>query len=453
MRRTCGIALTMLLGLCGGHLSAGQQEEGTPETLPAPGLAAASSVAPELLPFPAVAAPAVPHTRTLPPPEDCSRTSTAPCCCSTSFHDCLSRIYGSDELLLWWFSSGPISTPLVTAAPFNSRARMPGALGNRDTGVILGGEFVNSHAHVGGRTTIGYWFDDERSFAIEGNYFDVMTRGTTAGVASPGTATSPFLTVPFLVGSVPPLDVLASPGVSAGSATRTLDNRLQGAEANAVYKLYDCGDYDVRDPDGFRVELLAGFRWLDFHESLGFATATANLRTGGFANTSDEFSARDNFYGGQLGLRFHYQWDKWDLVATGKCALGTISNALNVGGGTFSNLANGVVIGTPRTTAGGIFAEPSNSGGHSHDVFAAVPEVIVEVGYLLTPRIRLSVGYDYLYCSALARPGNQIDPVINITQNPVLSTGTLIGPARPTVHFRDKDFQAQGVNFGLEIRF
>jgi hypothetical protein len=368
-------------------------------------------------------------------------------------HDCLCRIYGSDELLLWWFSSGPISTPLVTAAPFNSRARMPGALGNRDTSVILGGEFVNTHAHVGGRTTIGYWFDDGRTFAIEGNYFDVMTRGTTAGVASPGTSTSPFLTVPFFVGSVPTLDVLAQPGVSAGSATRTLDNRLQGAEANAVYKLCDCGDYNVRDPDGFRVELLAGFRWLDIHESLGFATARANLRMGGFANTSDEFSSRDNFYGGQVGLRFHYQWDKWDLGATGKCAFGTTNDSLNINGSTVSNLANGVVIGTPRTTAGGIFAEPSNIGGHSHDVFAAVPEVIVEVGYLVTPRIRLSVAYDYLYCSALARPGNQIDPVINPTQNPVLSTGTLIGPARPTVHFRDSDFQAQGVNFGLEIRF
>ena len=56
---------------------------------------------------------------------------------------------------------------------------------------------------------------------------------------------------------------------------------------------------------------------------------------------------------------------------------------------------------------------------------------------------------------AFARPGQQIDRVINPTQAPAIdsSAAGLTGPARPSLAVRDSDFWAQGVNFSLELRF
>ena len=51
------------------------------------------------------------------------------------------------------------------------------------------------------------------------------------------------------------------------------------------------------------------------------------------------------------------------------------------------------------------------------------------------------------------RPGTAIDRTINFSQSPVFSTGTLVGPARPAFTFKDSDFWAQGINFGLEFRY
>ena len=50
--------------------------------------------------------------------------------------------------------------------------------------------------------------------------------------------------------------------------------------------------------------------------------------------------------------------------------------------------------------------------------------------------------------------GDQIDLTVNPTQ---LATptgpGTLVGPARPAFQFDGTDFWAQGINFGMELRY
>ena len=97
---------------------------------------------------------------------------------------------------------------------------------------------------------------------------------------------------------------------------------------------------------------------------------------------------------------------------------------------------------------------PSNIGRYNWDVFAVVLEFPINVGYQVTKQLRVFVGYTFLYASKVLRPGDQIDRVVNTTQiPPPLAAGTLIGPARPAFHFKDTDFWAQGINFGLEFRF
>lgn len=96
----------------------------------------------------------------------------------------------------------------------------------------------------------------------------------------------------------------------------------------------------------------------------------------------------------------------------------------------------------------------SNIGSHEQDQFAFVPELGVNIGLQLTRRFKARVGYSFLWVSSVARAGEQIDPVVNVTQFPILSAnGPLVGPARPSVKFADTDFWAHGLNFGFEVTY
>src|SRR5262249_18346235 len=119
-------------------------------------------------------------------------------------------------------------------------------------------------------------------------------------------------------------------------------------------------------------------------------------------------------------------------------------------------------LATPVTGVGGLFALGSNIGRRSHDRYAVVPEVGLKAGYNVTDNVRGVVGYNFLYMSSVVRPADQIDlrvnpnlqptifPVPNL--NPVANNVALATqPPRPL--FRTTDFWAQGVNFGVEIRY
>src|SRR5208282_1869828 len=185
------------------------------------------------------------------------------------------------------------------------------------------------------------------------------------------------------------------------------------------------------DCNHYRLDLLGGFRYVQFDENLQFSEATAGV-LGGFTpgsviGTTDQFNTQNRFYGGQLGLRFEGQSGPWFLNATAKVALGEMHESVGIGGLTTTS-----GLGLPTTTAqGGFFALSTNSGRFTRDRFAVVPEGIFQVGYQVSSRLRLFVGYDFLYLSDVARPGNQIDHTINPTQLPFLfgNGGTLVGPA------------------------
>jgi hypothetical protein len=106
------------------------------------------------------------------------------------------------------------------------------------------------------------------------------------------------------------------------------------------------------------------------------------------------------------------------------------------------------------TQRGGLLALPTNSGHFTRDRFAVVPEGSVGVGVQATERVRVSLAYTVLYWSNAARPGDQIDRVVNPAALPVNGgPGPGTGPARPAFGFKDTDFWAQGLTLGVEFRF
>jgi hypothetical protein len=265
-------------------------------------------------------------------------------------------------------------------------------------------------------------------------------------VSSDGSPGSALLAFPFSDPTLPGENssFIANPGAFAGHAVLTVSDFLQGLDVNLVHNAYNV--------NGIRLDLLGGFRWVNLQENLSFITDSPSVAPNppDFFHTFDRFNANNNFYGGQLGLRASYDNTRLFFNATGKLALG----------GTFEHL---FVNGRTTTDAGGFasapgayLTQPTNIGTASLGQFAVVPEVNLNFGVRLNPWASIVVGYSFLYVSSVARPGDQIDRVINPTQASAITgvfPGGLSGPARPALNIHSSDFWAQGLNFGFVLRY
>src|SRR5262249_19285854 len=138
-----------------------------------------------------------------------------------------------------------------------------------------------------------------------------------------------------------------------------------------------------------------------------------------------------------------------------KVALGTTNSTVNISGG-----QNLLLNGVPTGANAGLLALGTNSGIHHTNSFSVVPEATINLGYQLTPRMKVFVGYTFLYLSNVLRPGEQIDTGIDVTRipnfNPIDRNGNLITTPvanRPAAPMARTDFWAQGINFGLQFKW
>lgn len=320
-----------------------------------------------------------------------------------------------------------------------------GTAGSAATRVLLGGD-VDSGSHSGVRSTLGYWLSEDQTIGLEGSYFFLGKQSRTQTVSTSGDADSLILGTPFF-------DVLgattadgapgeaflpfAGPGGVAGFAALASSQRLQGAEANVVLNVIR-GD--------LRVDLLAGFRYLQLEEDLqlSFSFGPSGVAP---VTVTDQFNTRNRFYGGQVGARAEYRTGILFVNASGKIALGNMNETADIAGA----LNNGAGTVVP----GGFLAQATNSGRHTRDVFAVVPEVNANVGVAFANWGRVYVGYNFLFASSVSRPGDVINRNLNVTQVPGLGgdPAALVGPPEPAFRFNRSDFWAQGLNFGLEFRY
>jgi len=352
------------------------------------------------------------------------------------------RFYGRAEYLYWWTKDAPNQAPLVSR----------GFIGSPGTEVLLGGSDVDFGGHHGARLTLGSWLTDDRAWGLEASGFYLPRVSESGSVASPD-RTGTDLRVPFfnprtgtesstLLSASNPVD-----GFFAGTATERLSQRLWGAEGNVVFGL--------GNPRPLRLELLGGFRYLNLRESLGFDTNTPDIPPGPVTvfHTRDLFETRNDFYGGQLGLRARWDAGRFTADATVKVALGAMRQRADVEGALTTNFFNPPTV---QTFPGGLLAQRSNIGSHERSVFAVVPEAGVNVGFRLTNWASVIVGYSALYASNVARPGDQVDRTINPTQSQAIALtnpANLQGDARPRFRFDGSDFWAHGLSAGLALNF
>jgi len=345
------------------------------------------------------------------------------------------RFWFNAEYLMWWTQGQSLPVPVLSTGP----------LDDPTTRILLGGsDPLHDELRHGARFTVGTFLDCEQRFGIEGSYFFLANRTDSRQAGSSGAPGAPVTGFPFA--TIDPTGkttesffTLANPPRFSSNTTLEMSTRLQGAELNGLYRLGSGGRSSFA--------LLAGFRYLDLREDMVLHTLSPAIPPTPVDdfNIVDHFQTRNQFYGGQLGLRYEVNQGRFFVNGTGKIALGGVQQLVNADGLFATTLPAGTTV-----TPGGFFVAQTNSGRHARDQFAWVPEVTINVGANLTDHVRASVGYNFLWINNVVRPGDQVDRVQNPTQ--FAPTG-LVGPARPAVPFNDTSFWAQGFNFGLEFRY
>jgi hypothetical protein len=348
------------------------------------------------------------------------------------------------EFLLWWPKSQGLP-PLATG----SRTGAPPIIGNPSTQFLAGGHQMENQDIAGGRFTLGMSINSSETVGLEGVYFFLGSRTMKETTRSSGDPAAESLGLPFVNSATGQQDVfiVAAPGVSSGSVYISSTTRVQGAEGNFVANLYD--------GQSFKLNGLIGYRFLQVNE--GIAIEEMRTPIGGGASEYgpiyDGFDGHNQFNGGQMGLHADYSHGMLFCEVTGKVAIGVTSEVVKIDGATtiLTPTLGGV---NSQTLPGGVYALPTNIGRYSRNEFAVVPEGIFKIGLKLGDVSRLFVGYNFLYLSDLARPGDQIDRSLNPVQIPSLSPGaTFAGADRPRVTFARSDFWTQGLIIGLETRY
>ncbi|MBA4063027.1 MAG: hypothetical protein C0501_04835 [Isosphaera sp.] len=358
--------------------------------------------------------------------------------------------YSSGEYLLWFTKSAEIP-PLVTTSslPFNGR------LGVGDTRVLLGGSFGDL-THSGGRVTVGRWFGDGQCRGLEarGFYVNQDTATFSANTAAFPLLARPFFNVnpntPFFGSSS---EVVADSVRATGGVSAALESEAWGAELN--YRRYLLGGPSAR------LDALVGYRYFGLEERLTVTERFTRIpgSTGPgfpavFGTVTDQFRTVNHFHGGQVGLLGEVRRGRWSVDGRVTVAFGNLNRTAEIMGGQSLVMPNGM----PVVAAGGLLAVPgANVGRFTDNVFAVVPEVGLNVGYQVTSRMRVFVGYNFLYLSNALRPGDTIDTGLDAARIPnFLDAGTaapIAGVPRPRPLLKSSDYYLQGITFGLSFNW
>jgi hypothetical protein len=351
------------------------------------------------------------------------------------------------EYLMWW-TKGRSLPPLVTTSPAGTAQAATGVLPGAT--ILFGNDNVGQNlGNGGGRLTFGKWLGQDQNFAISGRF--TAFRGDDGFFTATSNGTN-NLAIPFfdaLAGAENAYLVAFSPnGVTPFAAGNvTVRDRLDLLAAEVYAQTM------IINESGTRWDLFGGYHMLRLDNSLSMDSSMTSLNAAILAPVgtnvliNDTFEGRNEFHGGALGVMGTVDYGTWYFNFSGKMSVGNMHQTVIVNGQT--------VVTTPGPTQDirneGLFAIGDARGTRSQDRIAYIPEANLKLGYRVRQNVALTLGYNFMYINSVVLGGDQIDRNLNLSQTNGLP---LIGPNRPVFqNFRDTDFWAQGINFGVEVAF
>jgi hypothetical protein len=369
------------------------------------------------------------------------------------------------EYLLWKVNGTSVPTLVGRIPPTDAELIQP--LPGSTITPLFGGSAsgIDYGAQSGLRLETGLWIDEARQFGLAVGFFQLEQGQQRFQADSQGQqALGPvFYYGPAFGQEAILMDGV--PGLREGTVTVDSNQHLWGTEINAVHSLSAGGVLD-------HLELLAGFRYLQFSEGLQIRGTSQTIPGGVLpcgchslhtvdptmapsdpAPVADSLSYFDNFgvhnqfFAPQIGLTAGATYSGFFFEATGKLGAGLVNVDAKAEGATTQQSGA-----TSTTQAGGVLVPPSGLAA-SADRFAVVPELSLMGGYQLASWCRVTVGYDVLYASDVVRASSLVGPV-DVRQVPQLPTydATVQGPGG-AAHLQGSSFWAQGLTAGLEFRY
>ncbi len=358
------------------------------------------------------------------------------------------RVWLDADYLMWTIKDAPIDAPLLTTGTLTNPTSLgSGTLGAPSTQVLAGDTRLNQNFFSGFRLN-GGWLDCSGAFGIEAGFFMLPQQTTNQSFASDATG-NPLLARPVFDVRAQAETVLfvSAPNVFAGGANIASTSALFGGDLNAFCPVVrgSCDDDIIK-----YCNVLAGFRYLNLRENLAIDQNTTVLpngvtffnaqpvSNGGNLFISDNFHTLNQFYGGQVGFSSGLTWLRFTVTAAGKLGVGSMREEAMISGSTTGN-SNLI---PNQTVQGGLLALNSNIGSYTRNMLAVVPEGNLGFTLEITPQIKLTIGYTFLYVSNVARPGDLIDRNVDRTLVPSsqVYNPTLPGQQRPTFVWNGTDF-------------
>ncbi|HEY2910928.1 MAG TPA: BBP7 family outer membrane beta-barrel protein [Gemmataceae bacterium] len=392
----------------------------------------------------------------------------------------------SVDYLLFFAKGQPSNFPLLTtSAPVDQ-----GLLGHSSTLPLAGGQNMSYNPISGFRAVFGFFGDADRRWGFEATGVLFESKGNVTSVSS--SSSIPTLALPFIDSTNPHVftsQLVANPNYGQGQAIIGTTNQTWWTDADGIVNIY-------RSEPGrkiaFSMDFLAGYKYLQVREDLtidthttlnqmptmspvfalgpfgvvtqvGTTTTAAQVPFGGVmisppatVLTRDSFLVTNRFNGGQVGLRGEVRCGMFTVNATGKLSIGDMNERLQITGASAFTDITRPVGGLPNTGSafGGVYANASNIGRYNHDEFAVIPEVNMNIGLNLTRSITAYLGYNFIYINNIARPGEQINPIINTATIPFNPAYGAAGQPNVVQNlFTQSNFWMMGVNFGMMMRY
>jgi hypothetical protein len=377
-----------------------------------------------------------------------------------------SRYWFGADYLLWQPKAFLTDLPFITtSAPGDL-----GVVGRPSTNGLCTDKNISFGSAGGFRVWGGMAFDEAGTAGLELGGFLLETR-SKGSEFSGNSFGFPLLAIPFIDNSTGAAGsyVISFPGINTGTARIEAETRSWGAEANAVYNA-------LGGPDGGGgLTFLCGARYFELEERLSLTTTSttfgippasaggvffpggggifAGTDFSGFApftvTTKDQIRTFNEFYGAQVGFRGDACYGKWTLGIMGKASAGINRQRVELLGE--STLAG---AGVANTQSGGLLNGAADLCRVRKDRFAILPEGNLNLGYNVTSRCRINVGYNFLYINRVVRPYSVTPQNLNLNQVPVSPTFGAAAPGAPQRDvFNDTDFFLHGFNFGFQVSF
>lgn len=393
----------------------------------------------------------------------------------------------------WWFGGDymltfvtpqPIPYPILTTSSPNQF----GLLGAPTTIQLINDEDIRYSAFSGFRLNGGFFGDADRRFGfdISSLYTEKASYRRTFSSTTPGfsPANIPLLARPFIdTLNGPSSLVLANTNIGAGGVDFSTRTQVWSIDPAAIWNIYRSSP---GTGCGTSLDFLAGYKFFQIREDIaiesfvnlnqiqvipivrpgpfgvpqvvGFRVVPLPVELGGVVTgppatvaIADRFAVTNRFNGGFIGLRHEARWGMWSLNTNAKIGVGHMHQMLQIQGTTsFVNPQTGVA----GSAYGGLYANSTNIGKFDNDEFAVIPELSFNVGLNLTKQLSAYVGYTVVYANRVARPGDQMNPVIDSTTIPFSQNyGDLVGVSGTSNLFNQNEFWLHGVNFGFQVKY